>query len=1043
MLHRSRRAPVTSPLPPHPAPLSPSRGRKRDWACIAALLLALAFLGGRLAYGPTPSPTATPAASSPEPPDPSFREDALQQALTQLRAALEGLDPADADAALDGAFPRRAQQQQQQPQPQRGALVAEAVAAAPPLPSATAADPTASSLDPTTGLPLPSTIRCVTQGDASEFCEYTNVCVDVPGPSVKPSDHLSLLLLGDAAADAALRAAPGSPEEAAAPPHLLAHFAGMRTRHPGWGLTDLAEQGLSSGFDENHVDTRWARQGVAAKSRPFGARLATEVVPPASALPWAVPGGTWHGDVAWLDSFWMVPMLAEEHVWTCSASMCGPLASALLFNASADGGLPPLHNLLLQSTTYGFRRTTAWDGWWQSNVFIADGQKHRQGWCWAFLKAVVAHFAGGAAPFMGSGRAASEAPGRWFFEYRARARLEEAEPAPALASLLYDWVVARPGAGPPPAGVAADDEEAARVARMAAGEPPLPGTGAFADEEGVEEWVRGLLAPCVAGEGDGGAGAPTHEPPAPPGAFPAPTRHGFDFELGPANGRALAFSTNETAAWTPGFLAWRRFAWCAARALAGGGPRGRAPAAGAGGGGLPFSSLFFRDARGGVSGDGEGASQQRSAGAAPRVVWTPRDLPVPPIASAALRVALEQAVALLGEDVSAAWGAALAAEVGARAGGASSAPSPPLVISPFADAALGALAATPALSHLGDWLVHGRPLRVCARRAVVTGMKDHIVGGISEAETMREIAHAARIRAAPDSYAVPPVSVLPPRAPGDQPVPLGNAPPGNGGEDGPPLAPILLLDRGQTSNGFSVVGKWGRRFENLPDMLAVLKKYGLNFTHVEDPTLVAMSFEDQAALFNSHKLLIMAHGAGMVNTLFMPRRSAIIEVTPYGMYCPLFFRQNVFSGHFVFPIHSLINSPAQDYSYILGHTNPGEAYDRELHYYRTRCELRGHFTQAVTNGLCFHMAKTVSTVTPIDEFEATLLHALDAVGMPLQHRGAAHHLMQGLPSEEEWAAGRVPLLHHTQPGYFKNRSWHLCPPRTECAAVGGGARRPF
>jgi hypothetical protein len=966
--------------------------------------------------------------------------------LRQLQSAVEALDPADASAVLESAFPRHFEEAREA----GAAAAASAMAAGNVLPSSPsssssssasfAAAPAAaqggadSSLDPSTGLPLPSTIRCVTQGDASEFCAYTNVCVDVPGPNVKPSDTLSLLLLGDAAADAALRAAPGSPEEAAAPPHLLAHFAAMRARNPGWGLTDLAEQGLSSGFDENHVDTPWARQGNAAKSRPFGARLTAEVVPPASALPWALPGGTWHGDVVWLDSFWMVPMLAEEHVWTCSASLCGPLASALLFNASGDAGLPPLDTLLLQGTTYGFRRTTAWDGWWQSNVFIAEGQRHRQGWCWAFLKAVVAHFTGGAAPFMGSGRAASEAPGPWFFEYRARARLEEAEPAPALASLLYDWVVARPGAGPPPAGVAADDEEAARVARLAAGEPPLPGTGAFAEEEGAEDWVRNLLAPCVAGEGDGGAGAPTHEPPAPPDAFPAPTRHGFDFELGPANGRALAFFPNETAAWTPGFLAWRRFAWCAARALAGGGARGRARAAGAGG--LPFSSLFFRDARGGSGGGGEGAPQ-RSAGAAPRVVWTPRDLPVPPIAAAALRVAMERASELLGEDVSAVWGRALAAEVGARVGGAGSAPAPPLVISSFADAALGALAATPALSHLGDWLIHGRPLRVCARRAVVTGMKDHIVGGISEAATMREIAHAARVKTAPNSAAVPPMPVLPPLRPGDGAVPMGvsPAPAGAEGDDAPPFAPILLLDRGQASNGFSVVGKWGRRFENLPDMLAVLDKYNLTYTHVEDAALVKMSFEEQAVLFNSHKLLIMAHGAGMVNTLFMPRRSAIIEVTPYGMYCPLFFRQNVFSGHFVFPIHSLVNSPAQDYSYIIGHTRPGEAYDRELNYYRTRCELRGHFTQAVTNGLCFHMAKTVPTVTPIDEFEATLLHALDAVGLPRKHRGAAHHLLQGLPTEEEWDAGRVPLLHHTQPGFFKNRSWHLCPPRTECATA--------
>jgi len=35
-------------------------------------------------------------------------------------------------------------------------------------------------------------------------------------------------------------------------------------------------------------------------------------------------------------------------------------------------------------------------------------------------------------------------------------------------------------------------------------------------------------------------------------------------------------------------------------------------------------------------------------------------------------------------------------------------------------------------------------------------------------------------------------------------------------------------------------------------------------------------------------LLIGIHGAGLENIMFMPKRSAVIEIFPYGIYCPLY-----------------------------------------------------------------------------------------------------------------------------------------------------------
>ena len=344
----------------------------------------------------------------------------------------------------------------------------------------------------------------------------------------------------------------------------------------------------------------------------------------------------------------------------------------------------------------------------------------------------------------------------------------------------------------------------------------------------------------------------------------------------------------------------------------------------------------------------------------------------------------------------------------------------------------------PALSALGEFLRHGRRTRVCARRAVLPGNRDTATAGLSEANYLREFAHGLREGAAPGSAALEPHLTGVDGAA----LPSGAAPEGAPPEGAPPRdgfvgrmreLPILVLDRGQRENGFSVVGPWGRRFANLPAMLAVLRKYELNYTLVEDVDLVALSFEQQAALFNRHKVLIAAHGAGLQNALFLPPRSAIIEVTPRGMWCPLFFRSQVAAGHFVFPIHSLLFDVQQTFSYSSGLQGPAQAgYNESAAYHDALCVARGHFWSAQTSGACFHESKTAPVVTPIHEFEAALLHAVDAVGGPLRHRGAAHHLLEGIPSEADAAraaaAGEAPFPWAREAGYYARRAWGLVPP---------------
>ena len=244
----------------------------------------------------------------------------------------------------------------------------------------------------------------------------------------------------------------------------------------------------------------------------------------------------------------------------------------------------------------------------------------------------------------------------------------------------------------------------------------------------------------------------------------------------------------------------------------------------------------------------------------------------------------------------------------------------------------------------------------------------------------------------------------------------------------PPLPsplPILLVDRGQRDNGETVSGAYGRRFHNLRAMQDVLRKYNLSHTTVDDEVLRGLGFEQQAALFGGARVLIMAHSAGLNNALFLPRRSAVIEVSGAQMWCPIYSRALAAAGHHVFPIYSQLNAPQQGYAFSYG-ASP-EAAAR----FRAQCERAGSVTASV-DPECWHEARGVPVFTPIHEFEAALLLALDAVGAPRQHRGAAFHRLHGVLSEDEWAAG-PPLLAHQDPRYYERRAWRLAPPLGEAA----------
>jgi hypothetical protein len=295
-----------------------------------------------------------------------------------------------------------------------------------------------------------------------------------------------------------------------------------------------------------------------------------------------------------------------------------------------------------------------------------------------------------------------------------------------------------------------------------------------------------------------------------------------------------------------------------------------------------------------------------------------------------------------------------------------------------------------------------RPHRVCMRRAVVLGTKELLVGGNAEASLVRAFA-AERLGAVPmnSAYRFPP--------------------PG-----------ILIVDRALDSPSRKAAGPYGRYLDNRPALEKVLRKYGLSYTLVLDRDLYKLPFIEQARLFASHGVLVMAHGAGLVNAHFMSPRSAIVELNAFSVWCPIYSRGLVAAGHHVFALHSKLKGANLDYLYL---ERPEGAAAREALAAResARCERLGNVAAAL-DADCWIQLKMASVHVPVAEFEHLLLQALEAVGQPRLPRGSAFALVDGAPSEDEAPVAPLAQLDAT---FYERRRWAVV--RNGTRSGGGGA----
>ena len=287
-----------------------------------------------------------------------------------------------------------------------------------------------------------------------------------------------------------------------------------------------------------------------------------------------------------------------------------------------------------------------------------------------------------------------------------------------------------------------------------------------------------------------------------------------------------------------------------------------------------------------------------------------------------------------------------------------------------------------------------RPHRVCARKAIVLGPKELLIGGQSEASLIRSFsADRFGTRRMSTQYIFPPTSVL-------------------------------FLDRGEGSS--PSLGPYGRFFDNVDEMKEVLAKYTISYSYVTDTDINKLSFVEQGRLFGSHGVLITPHGAGMVNAAFMPPRSSILEIHPYHMWCPIYSRGLTAAGHHVFSLTSHLKGRNLDYAYLLGRVS-SEEIRQNAEKEAARCEVMGN-VKASTDGDCWMSYKTASIRVPIAEFEHKLLLALEAVGDYKYPISSPIALLEG----EEEERGE-PLAAHLNDQYYQSKRWKVCPPQSTCA----------
>lgn len=250
--------------------------------------------------------------------------------------------------------------------------------------------------------------------------------------------------------------------------------------------------------------------------------------------------------------------------------------------------------------------------------------------------------------------------------------------------------------------------------------------------------------------------------------------------------------------------------------------------------------------------------------------------------------------------------------------------------------------------------------RVCARSGVLLGRKPLLLGGYADTSAFRVFANSA----------------------------LGLPATGHADKANYYARPLraLIVDRGRNPDG----SLRARGFANLDGMTALLDKYGVPYDVLTDEAVGGLGLVEQARAYATHGLIVTGHGAAENNLVFAPARAVVIEVSPFGQWCPMYTKLASTMGLHVFSLHSLVKGPGLSYNYTLRRAGE-EAVQRAA----AACD--GNPLPARQMSTCAVEYKVGAIMTPLAQFEATLVHALELLGRRTYPNASLVHLLDGVP----------------------------------------------
>lgn len=177
-----------------------------------------------------------------------------------------------------------------------------------------------------------TTVRCVLQPDASDHCEYTDICVDLPPGAVEHGHAEKLHFL--------------APEGSAG-----------RAR-----LERLLAERSHTGFTYDFADTTESNILWRERVMPFSSgRLEVDIIEPSAASP-AAAGGSFAGMVTRIDDMYIAQNTLGSHLWGWALSVGFPLFGAAHANVTQGLRFPPLKNFLMLVDS-GESQSAYWKAW--------------------------------------------------------------------------------------------------------------------------------------------------------------------------------------------------------------------------------------------------------------------------------------------------------------------------------------------------------------------------------------------------------------------------------------------------------------------------------------------------------------------------------------------------------------------------------------------------------------------------------------------------------------------------------------------------------